>query len=629
MESTVPTDTKKETLGFQAEVQQLLHLMVHALYSNKEIFLRELISNAADAADKLRFEALADDGLWESDTELAIRVSFDKKKRSITVSDNGIGMSRQEVIDNIGTIAKSGTREFVSQLTGDEARDRQLIGQFGVGFYSSFIIAERVEITTRRAGFTPEHGVRWESDGSGSYTLETVDKPSRGTEITLHLKKGEKEFLDADRLSEIIRKYSDHIPIAILMGKNGKSEKVNQASALWARPRKDIKPEEYDEFYKYVAHDFEAPASHVHARLEGRTNYTALLYIPARQPFDLWNRDTRHGLKLYVQRVFIMDAAEDLLPAYLRFVHGVVDSDDLPLNISREILQHNPQAATISKGIVKRVIDLLTRQAEKEPEKYAAFWSNFGAVFKEGVIEDDKNREKITKLLRFSSTRTDAQEVALADYVARMPEGQKSIYYITADNINTAKSSPHLEVFQAKNIEVLLLTDPVDEWLVSHLPEFDGKPLESIAKGTLDLGEMDSDEEADKPDEQVDDAIIAKIRAALGEQVKEVRSTRRLTTSPACLVADQFAMGAHMERLLANAGQDVPASKPILEINLTHPLIVRLAAEKDESCVNSLSHVLFDQARLSEGQKLEDPAAFVRRLNELLLSLSSENTAKE
>jgi len=622
-------ETSKETLGFQAEVQQLLHLMVHALYSNKEIFLRELISNAADAADKLRFEALADDGLWENDTELAIRVAFDSKKRSITVSDNGIGMSRQEVIDNIGTIAKSGTREFVSQLSGDEAKDRQLIGQFGVGFYSAFIVSERVEITTRRAGFTPEHGVRWESDGSGSYTLETVDKPSRGTEITLHLKKGEKEFLDADRLSEIIRKYSDHIPISILMDKDGESEKINQASALWARPRKDIKPEEYDEFYKYVAHDFEAPASHVHARLEGRSNYTALLYIPARRPFDLWNRDTRHGLKLYVQRVFIMDAAEDLLPAYLRFVHGVVDSDDLPLNISREILQQNPVAATISKGIVKRVVDLLAKQAEKEPEKYAAFWSNFGAVFKEGVIEDDKNRDKISKLLRFSTTRSDAQEVSLADYAERMPEGQKAIYYIAADNLGTAKSSPHLEVFQAKEIEVLLLTDPVDEWLVSHLPEFDGRPLESVTKGALDLGELSKDEEADNQDEKAEEEITAKIKAALGELVNEVRGTRRLTTSPACLVADQFALGAHMERLLANAGQDVPASKPILEINPSHPLIVRLAAEKDESRVDSLSHVLFDQARLSEGQQLEDPAAFVRRLNELLLNLAGEDPAEK
>ncbi len=620
-------EAHKETLGFQTEVKQLLNLMIHSLYSNKEIFLRELISNASDAADRLRFEALTDDSLYEGDSELKIRVAYDKKARTITISDNGIGMSRTEVVDNIGTIAKSGTTQFLASLTGDQAKDAKLIGQFGVGFYSSFIVADKVSLTTRRAGLGPEHGVRWESDGQGEYTLETVEKPTRGTEVVLHLREGEDEFLDGHRLRHIVRKYSDHITLPIVMKAEDKDEDetVNRASALWARPKNEIKQEEYDEFYKHVAHDFEAPLAHAHNRVEGKHEYISLLYIPSRAPFDLWDRQSRHGIKLYVRRVFIMDDAEQLMPAYLRFVRGVVDSNDLPLNISREILQRSREIDAIRAASVKRILDLLDDLAEKDKEKYAKFWSEFGRALKEGVVEDHANRERVARLMRFSSTYTDneTQDVSFADYVSRMKQGQDKIYYVTADSFAAAKNSPHLEIFRKKGVEVLLMHDHIDEWVVTHLTEFEGKPLQSVTKGALDLGKLEDKEEKKRREKVTAEfkELVDKIKKTLGEQVKDVRITHRLTGSPACLVADEQDMGANLERLLKAAGQKVPTAKPILEVNPQHPIVARLKDEADDERFADWARILLDQALLSEGGELDDPADFVSRLNNLMLEL--------
>ncbi len=632
----------KETLGFQTEVKQLLHLMIHSLYSNKEIFLRELISNASDAADKLRFEGLSDDALFEGDADFKIHVAFDKEARTITISDNGIGMSRQEVIDHIGTIAKSGTAKFFESLTGDQAKDANLIGQFGVGFYSSFIVADKVTLTTRRAGLGAEHGVRWESAGEGEYSLETVEMDTHGTVVQLHLRENEDEFLDGMRLRNIIGKYSDHITLPILMEKQQfgvteddeekdkaaepEFEVVNRASALWARPKSDISDDEYNEFYKHVAHDFEDPLARTHNRVEGNYEYTSLLYIPARAPFDLWDREQRHGIKLYVRRVFIMDDADQLMPNYLRFVRGVIDSADLPLNVSREILQHNKAIDTIRAGSVKKVLGLLENMAKNDAEKYATFWKEFGRVIKEGPGEDFANKERIAKLLRFSSTHTDSetQDVSLQDYVSRMKDGQKEIYYVTAESFAAAKNSPHLEIFRNKGIEVLLLADRVDEWMISSLTEFDDKSLKSVAQGELDLGDMEDEKEKAEQEEtgKAFTEIVERIKTALGDDVSEVRVTHRLTSSPACLVTGENDMSANLERILKSAGQDMPGSKPIFEINPGHPLVLKLKDEADESRFTELTKVLFDQAMLAEGGQLDDPATFVRRMNELLLTMA-------
>jgi len=619
----------KETLDFQAEVRQLLKLMIHSLYSNKEIFLRELISNASDACDKLRFEALSDDGLYEGDAALRIRVSFDKDKSTVTVSDNGVGMSRTEVMENLGTIAKSGTRQFLESLSGEQAKDAKLIGQFGVGFYSGFVVADRITVLTRRAGLGPEHGVRWESDGEGSYAVETVDKAERGTEVTLHLREGDDEFLDGFRLRNIIRKYSDHIALPIVMKKDDKDEDetVNRASALWARSKKEISEQEYHEFYKHVGHDFEAPLAYIHNQVEGRQSYTTLFYVPQRAPFDLWDRQQRHGIKLYVRRVFIMDASEQLLPNYLRFVRGVVDSDDLPLNVSREILQHNRTVEIIRSASVKKILGLLEDLAKNDSEKYAKFWREFGRVLKEGPAEDFANREQIAKLLRFASTRSDTEEqtVSLDDYIGRMKEGQDKIYYITGETFAAAKHSPHLEVFRKQGIEVLLLSDRIDEWLVGNLPEFAGKSLQSVAKGALDLGKLedkDSAEEIKKAEEQYK-GLLERMKKVLGDRVKEVRISHRLTQSPACLVVEEHDMGASLRNLLKAAGHDIPKVVPILEINPGHSLVTRLSDEQDEQRFGDWASILFDQSLLAEGGQLEDPAAFVRRLNDLLLLLSA------
>ncbi|MBA4142037.1 MAG: molecular chaperone HtpG [Nitrosospira sp.] len=631
----------KEHLSFQTEVKQLLKLMIHSLYSNKEIFLRELISNASDAADKLRFEGLTDGALYESDSDLKIRVSYDAAARTITVADNGIGMSRQEVIDHIGTIAKSGTREFFGSLTGDQTKDAHLIGQFGVGFYSAFIVADKVTLITRRAGLTREHGVRWESGGEGDYTLETVEKADRGTEVILHLREDEEDLANGWRLRSIIRKYSDHITLPIVMKKEqwsqekneneitDEDETVNQASALWARPKNEITSEQYNEFYKHVAHDFEAPLAYVHARVEGKQEYTQLLYIPSRAPFDLFEREPRHGIKLYVRRVFIMDDAKQLLPNYLRFVRGVIDSNDLPLNISREILQESKDIEAIRAGSVKKILGLLEDLAQSEQEeekaKFRTFWKEFGQVIKEGVAEDYANRERIAKLLRFVTTHVDSDEqtVSFADYVSRMKEGQESIYYVTADSLKAARNSPHLEVFRKKGIEVLLLSDRVDEWLAANLTEFEGKRLLSVAKGSLDLGKLEDEAEKKEREKEADEFkdLTEKIKHVLTEQVKDVRVTLRLTESPACLVAETHDMGGNLERLLQSAGQKVTHAKPILEINPYHPMIQRL--KSDPARFDDWSHVLFDQALLAEGGQLDDPASFVKRVNELFLINSS------
>ena len=631
-----------ETLGFQAEVKQILQLMIHSLYSNKEIFLRELISNASDAADKLRFEALSDAGLFEADAELRIRVSFDKQARTITVSDNGIGMSREEVIQHIGTIAKSGTREFFAALTGDQAKDAHLIGQFGVGFYSSFIVADRVTLVTRRAGLPHEAGVKWESEGGGDYTIEPADKAARGTEVTLHLRDGEDELLSDVRLKGTIRKYSDHIAIPIVMKKVewnkdageyralDEDETVNQASALWARPKAEITEEQYQEFYKHVGHDFEPPLAYTHNKVEGKQEYTQLLYIPSRAPFDLWDRQHRHGIKLYVRRVFIMDDAEQLMPAYLRFVRGVVDSNDLPLNVSREILQQSKDIDAIRSGCTRRVLALLEDLAANHQDKYTNFWREFGRVLKEGVGEDTANRERIAKLLRLSSTHTDSEEqnVSLADYIGRMKEGQEKIYYVTAETFLAAKNSPHLEAFRKRGVEVLLLADRVDEWLVSNLHEFEGKALASVAKGALDLGKLATEDEKKEQERQEGEFrdLVAKIKETLGDKVKEVRVTSRLESSPACLVADEHDLGGNLARILKAAGQKAPLSSPIMEINPKHPMVQRLKYEKARFA--DWTHVLFDQALLAEGGQLEDPAGFVKRVNELMLELAGGSGPK-
>ena len=634
--------SEKQTLGFQAEVKQLLHLMIHSLYSNKEIFLRELISNASDAADKLRFEAINNAALFENDPDLQIKVTFDKAARTITISDNGIGMSREETIEHLGTIAKSGTKEFFSKLSGDQQKDAALIGQFGVGFYSAFIVADKITVDTRRAGLSAAQGVRWESGGEGDFSVEPIDKPSRGTDITLHLREGEDELLSTWKLKSVIRKYSDHISLPILMKKDewdeekketvvkDEFETVNQASALWARNKADVTPEQYTEFYKHVSHDFEAPLAHTHNRVEGRSEYIQLLYIPARAPFDLWDRNKRGGIKLYVKRVFIMDDAEQLMPVYLRFVKGVIDSSDLPLNVSREILQESRDIRVIREGSTKRVLGLLEELAnsddQAQKDKYATFWKEFGQVLKEGIGEDHANKERIAKLLRFASTHndSDAQNVSFADYIGRMKEGQDKIYYITAETYAAAKNSPHLEIFRKKGVEVLLMTDRVDEWMLSFLQEVEGKELVSVAKGDLDLGKLE--DEAEKKQHEETEAsykdLVEQMKKALTDKAKDVRVTFRLTDSPACLVAEEHELSGNLVRMLKAAGQNAPETKPILEINPDHPLVQRLKYE--EAKFDDWSNILFDQAMLAEGGALADPAAFVKRLNQMLLDMAGK-----
>jgi molecular chaperone HtpG len=624
---------EKQTLSFQAEVKQILHLVTHSLYSNKEIFLRELISNASDACDKLRFEALNHTELYEDAPNLEVRVSFDKDARTVTIADNGIGLSADEAVANLGTIAKSGTREFVSALEGDQKKDAQLIGQFGVGFYSGFIVADRITVESRRAGLRPEEGVRWTSEGAGDFEVETITRAARGTSVTLHLREGEDEFLSSWKLKAIVGKYSDHISLPILMQKEewdpeAKEQKVkdewapvNKAAAIWTRNKNDITPEQYVEFYKQISYDSEAPLSYTHNRVEGRTEYIQLLYIPAKAPFDLWNRDKRGGVKLYVKRVFVMDDAEALMPVYLRFVKGVIDSADLPLNVSRELLQESRDVKAIREGSTKRVLSMLEALADStddaERAKYAAFWAEFGPVLKEGIGEDHANHERLAKLLRFASTHAD-DGVSFADYAGRMNEGQEPIYYITADSLATAKNSPQLEIFRKKGIEVLLLTDRVDEWLLSHLYEFDGKPLQSVAKGAVDLGKLQ--DEAEK--KQVEEATTAwqptldRLKEALKDRVKDVRVTTRLVDSPACLVVEEGDVSGHLARLLKQAGQTAPKSQPTLEVNVEHPLVKRLDASAH---FDDLAHILFDQALLAEGGQLEDPAAYVKRVNTLLV----------
>ncbi len=634
------TVAEKQTLGFQAEVKQLLQLMIHSLYSNKEIFLRELISNASDASDKLRFEAINNDALFEGSSDLGIVVDFDKSARTISITDNGIGLSQQEAIEHLGTIAKSGTKEFFSKLSGDQQKDAALIGQFGVGFYSGFIVADRITVESRRAGLPADQGVRWESSGEGDFTVETIDKPKRGTTITLHLREGEDELLSAWQLRSIIRKYSDHISLPIQMRKEewdedkkemvlrDTLETINQASALWARSKSDITDEQYKEFYKHVSHDFAEPLTWTHNRVEGRSEYTQLLYIPSRAPFDLWDRNQRSGIKLYVKRVFIMDDAEQLMPVYLRFVKGVIDSNDLPLNVSREILQESRDVKVIREGSTKRVLGMLEElanaDAQEKKEQYASFWKEFGQVLKEGIGEDSSNKERIAKLLRFASTHhdTDTQDVSFADYVARMKEGQDKIYYVTADSWTAARNSPHLEIFRKKGVEVLLLTDRVDEWMLSFLNEFDGKSLVSVAKGDLDLGKLE--DEAEKKQKEETQAeykdLIEKMKKALDSKAADVRVTFRLTDSPACLVAGEHELSGNLLRMLKAAGQKAPDSKPILEINPNHPLVQRLKYE--DAKFDDWSSILFDQAMLAEGGQLTDPAGFVKKLNDMLLGMA-------
>jgi molecular chaperone HtpG len=643
-ENRMTVKAKKETLGFETEVKHLLHLMIHSLYSNKEIFLRELISNASDAADKLRFEALSNDGLYDGDSELNIKIEFDKDKRTVTVKDNGIGMTRDEVQEHIGTIAKSGTKQFFEALTGDQAKDSELIGQFGVGFYSCFIVADKVTLLTRKAGGT--EGVRWESAGEGEYTLESIDKPGRGTEIILHLKDNEDEFLDSFRLQSIIRKFSDHISLPIVMDKEIPAEKneegeetapakieeetINSASALWTKSKDEIDEQAYNEFYKHVGHDFQDPLTHIHSKVEGTNEYTLLLYIPGRAPFDLWDRDAKHGVKLYVRKIFITDDAEQLMPRYLRFVRGVVDADSLPLNVSRELLQQSKLINSIKAGAVKKVLGLLESLAKNDPEKYATFWEQFGTVIKEGPVEDHKNKDKVAKLLRFSSTHTDkeVQNISLADYVSRMQEDQEKIYFVTADSFAAAKNSPHLEIFRKKGIEVLLLSDRIDEWLISSLTEFDGKTLQSVAKGELDLDKVENDEENKEKEAANKDfeSVLKQIKDVLGEEkISEVRLSNRLTNSPACLVAGDYGMSLNMERIMKEAGQDMSmmggGNKPVFEINPDHALVQRLKDEQDDERFADLTNIMFDQAILSEGGQLDDPAAFVHKLNGLLQGL--------
>jgi molecular chaperone HtpG len=632
---------EKETLGFQAEVKQLLQLMIHSLYSNKEIFLRELVSNASDAADKLRFEAINNDALYGNDHELKIRIAFDKDAKTVTISDNGIGMSRDEVIAHLGTIAKSGTKEFFSKLSGDQQQDAALIGQFGVGFYSGFIVADRITVETRRAGAQASEGVRWESTGEGDYSIEQIEKTGRGTDVILHLREGEEELLSSWKLKSIIRKYSDHISLPIVMQKEewdeekketvlkDELETVNQASALWARSKSDITEEQYNEFYKHVSHDFQDPLTYTHNRVEGRSEYTQLLYVPSHAPFDLWDRNKRGGIKLYVKRVFIMDDAEQLMPTYLRFIKGVIDSADLPLNVSREILQESRDVRVIREGSTKRVLGMLEEMANSEEgaekDKYATFWKEFGQVLKEGIGEDSANKDRIAKLLRFASTANDSadQTVSFLDYVGRMKEGQDKIYYVTADSYAAAKNSPHLEIFRKKGVEVILMTDRVDEWMLSFLSDFDGKELVSVAKGGLDLGALE--DEAEKKEHAETEAgykeLVDSMKGALGDKAKDVRVTFRLTDSPACLVADDNELSGNLLRMLKAAGQEAPESKPILEINPNHPLVTRLKYEDASGArFADWAHILFDQAALAEGGSLSDPASFVKRLNEMLLA---------
>ena len=626
------TAATTETLGFQTEVKQLLRLMIHSLYSHKEIFLRELISNASDALDKLRFEALAKPELYQGDTELAITIEADDKAHTITITDNGIGMSRQEAIEHLGTIARSGTADFLAQLTGDQKKDAQLIGQFGVGFYSSFIVADRVQVYSRRAGLNAAEGVLWESKGDGEFTVSTVEQPNRGTRIVLHLKEGEHEFADDFRIRALVRKYSDHIGFPVRMRKQGEKEKeegyetVNHAQALWTLPRNEIKDEDYREFYRHLTHDYTDPLTWSHAKVEGSKEYTTLLYVPARAPFDLWQREAPRGLKLYVRRVFILDQAEQFLPLYLRFVKGVIDSADLPLNVSREMLQQDASIDSIRSSLTRRVLDLLTKLAQDEPEKYKTVWKEFGTVLKEGPGEDFGNRERIAKLLRFGSTHndSDAQDVALDDYVARMKPGQEPIFFLVADSYNAARSSPHLEKLKQKGIEVLLLWDRVDEWLMDHLREYSGKQLRNIAKGELDLAAVESEDEKKQQEALSKDhaELVTRLKQALGERVTDVKVTARLVDSAACLVLGEHDMSFHLRRMLEAAGQKAPPTKPILEINPQHPLVQRLAQTSADTTFAELSLLIFEQATLSEGGQLPDPAAFVQRLNRLLLSLA-------
>ena len=631
-------ETQKETLGFQTEVKQLLHLMIHSLYSNKEIFLRELISNASDAVDKLRFEALSKPELLEGGAELKIRVSFDKDAKTVTLEDNGIGMSREDAITHLGTIAKSGTADFMKHLTGDQKKDSHLIGQFGVGFYSAFIVADKVDVFSRRAGSAASEGVHWSSKGEGDFEVATIDKAERGTRIVLHLKSGEDEFADGWRLRNIIKKYSDHIALPIELPKEvaavegeekpaAEWETVNRASALWTRPRTEVKDEEYQEFYKHIAHDFENPLSWSHNKVEGKLEYSSLLYVPARAPFDLYQREAPKGLKLYVQRVFVMDQAESFLPLYLRFIKGVVDSNDLSLNVSREILQKDPIIDSMKSALTKRVLDMLEKLAKNEPEQYKRFWKNFGQVMKEGPAEDFANKEKIAGLLRFASTNGDdgEQVVGLADYLARAKEGQDKIYYLTGETYAQVKNSPHLEVFRKKGIEVLLLTDRIDEWLMSYLNDFDGKSFVDVARGDLDLGNLDSEEDKKAAEEvaKSKEGLVERLKTALGESVAEVRVSHRLTDSPAILAIGEQDLGLQMRQILEASGQKVPDSKPIFEFNPAHPLIEKLDKEQSDERFGDLSHILFDQAALAAGDSLKDPAAYVRRLNKLLVELSA------
>jgi molecular chaperone HtpG len=637
---TVEQMSSAQTLNFQAEVKQLLHLMIHSLYSNREIFLRELVSNASDACDKLRFEALENGGLFEDDAELKIRVAYDMAARTLTIADNGIGMNRDEVVTNLGTIAKSGTKEFFGKLTGDQKKDAHLIGQFGVGFYSAFIVADKVTVRTRRAGLAATEGVKWEcsmtGESAGEYTVEAIDKAGRGTEITLHLREDQDDLLASWKLRSIIQKYSDHILQPIVMKKeqwdeekqaqvvSDEDETINKANALWARAKSDISDEEYTEFYKHVGHDYEEPLAWTHSKVEGRHEYTQLLYVPGHAPFDMWDRQARHGVKLYVRRVFIMDDAEKLMPLYLRFVRGIVDSSDLPLNVSREILQESKDIDTLRAGCTKKVLGLLEDLAENQKDKYATFWKEFGQVLKEGVGEDHSNKDKIAGLLRFASTLADTTDetVSLADYIGRMKEGQDKIYYVTADTFNAAKNSPHLEIFRKKGIEVLLLSNRVDEWVVGNLTEFDGKQLASVAKGGLDLGTLEDEAEKASIEKETGELkdLLDKMKGSLGDKVKDVRVTHRLTDSPACLVADEHDMGMNLARMMKAAGQNMPLSKPILEINPAHPVVLRLKYE--DKHFDDWAAVLFDQSLLAEGGTLDDPASFVKRINQLMLVMN-------
>lgn len=628
--------TQTETKTFQAEVKQLLQLMIHSLYSNKEIFLRELVSNASDACDKLRYEALATPSLFENDPELGLRILIDAEAKTITIADNGIGMTKDEAIAHLGTIAKSGTKEFFSALTGDAQKDANLIGQFGVGFYSSFIVADKVTVRSRKAGAPSNEGVEWVSAGEGEYTVADIEHPGRGTEVTLHLRAEQEDLLNGWKLREILRKYSDHIALPIRMVKEtwdeeakamkptGEEETVNQASALWARPKSEVTEEEYKAFYQHVAHDYQEPLTWVHAKVEGRQEYTQLLYVPSQAPFDLWDRNARHGIKLYVKRVFIMDDAEQLMPTYMRFVRGVVDVADLPLNVSREILQESKDIEQIRSGCTKRVLGLLEELAENNAEKYTTFWNQFGQLLKEGVGEDHANQARIAKLLRFATTTTDSpeQSVSLTEYVSRMKPGQDKIYYVTAETFQGAKNSPHLEIFRKKGIEVLLLSDRVDEWMVSHLRDFEGKALQSVAKGGLDLGELEdaSEKQARAEAESSAKDLVERLQKALGEKLKEVRVTHRLTDSPACLVADEHDPGANLQRMLKMMGQNAPEIKPILEINPQHPMLKKMELLPNEGGhFDDYASVLFDEALLAEGGQIEDPAGFVRKINRLML----------